>query len=183
MRKRGVTKEDILRWKIGFCDEGEYAGRICVPSFDNHGDLNYFIARSYGNQFPKYKNPPSSRDIVFNDLYTDWDKPVVLVEGVFDAIVAGNAVPILGSFLREGSELFQKIIKEKATIYMALDPDAFEKEKRIINLLLEYDITVYKVDVSPYEDVGSMSRSEFETRKKEATIIDSTDYLYQCLRF
>ena len=183
LKNRGITKDDILRWKIGFCDDGEYSGRVCIPSFDESGDLNYFIARSYGKQFPKYKNPPSSRDIVFNDLYIDWQQPVVMVEGVFDAIVAGNSVPILGSFLKEGSKLFQKIIKEKATIYMALDPDAIEKERIIINSLLDYDITVYKVDVSPYEDVGSMSKSEFEARKKEATIIDSTDYLYQCLRF
>ena len=66
---------------------------------------------------------------------------------------------------------------------MALDPDASEKEKRIINSLLEYDIKVYKIDVSPYEDVGSMTKAEFDRRKKESTIIDSIHYLYQCLKF
>jgi DNA primase len=183
LKSRGITREDILRWKIGYCPDGEYSGRICIPSFDNNGHLNYFIARSYGRDFPKYKNPPVSRDIVFNDLYTDWEDPIVLVEGVFDAIVAENAIPILGSILKESSKLFQKIVRKKATVYIALDPDAADKEKRIINSLLEYDIKVYKVDVSPFEDVGSMTKAEFASRKKESTIIDSIHYLYQCLKF
>ena len=183
LKKRGITKQDVLKWKIGYCDEGEYSGRICVPSFDDCGELSYFVARAYGREYPKYKNPPASRDIVFNELYIDWALPIILVEGVFDAIVAGNAIPILGSTLKDSSKLFQKILKEKSQVYIALDPDAVEKEKRIINSFLEYDINVRKVDVSPYEDVGSMSKDEFIRRKKEARIIDSTHYLYQCLKF
>ncbi len=183
LRSRGITRKDILRWKMGYCSGGEYSGRICIPSFDENGDLNYFVARSFGRQFPKYKNPPVSRDLVFNDLYVDWEDPIVLVEGVFDAIVADNAIPILGSTLKDASVLFQKIVRKKATVYVALDPDAAEKEKRIINSLLEYDIKVYKVDVSPFEDVGSMTKAEFDRRKKESTIIDSIHYLYQCLKF
>lgn len=183
LKNRGITREDILKWKIGFCDDGDYAGRICIPSFDENGNLNYFVARGYGKQYPKYKNPPVSRDIIFNDLYVDWEEPIVLVEGVFDAIVAGNAVPILGSILKEGSKLFQKIIREKSTVYVALDPDAKDKEQKIINSLLEYDIKVLKVDVSSYEDVGSMPKQAFLQKKKDATVIDSTHYLYQCLEF
>lgn len=183
LKTRGITFQDVLRWKIGFCDDGEYAERICIPSFDESGELNYFIARSYGNKFPKYKNPPVSRDIIFNDLYVDWQEPIVLVEGVFDAIVAGNAIPILGSVLRERSQLFQKIVKKGSMVYIALDPDAADKEQKIINSLLEYDIKVYKVDVSGFEDVGSMTKQQFEERKKASTIIDSTHYLYQCLQF
>tara|TARA_R100001129_G_scaffold165624_1_gene132437 strand:- start:502 stop:1428 length:927 start_codon:yes stop_codon:yes gene_type:complete len=183
LKSRNISRDDVLRWKIGFCDDGEYAGRICIPSFDDSGDLNYFIARGYGNQYPKYKNPPVSRDIIFNDLYVDWEEPIVLVEGAFDAIVAGNAIPILGSVLKETSKLFQKIIRKKSTVYVALDPDAKDKEQNIINSLLEYDIKVYKVDVNPFEDVGSMTKQEFLQRKKDATIIDSTHYLYQCLEF
>ena len=106
-----------------------------------------------------------------------------MVEGVFDAIVAGNAVPILGSVLKESSKLFQKIVKNKSTVYVALDPDAKDKEQNIINSLLEYGINVYKVDVSQFDDVGSMTKLEFLQRKKDATIIDSTHYLYQCLEF
>ena len=56
--ERGLTKEDILRWKIGYCPTGEYAGRIIIPSFNLEGKLNYFIARTYKDDWLRYKNPP-----------------------------------------------------------------------------------------------------------------------------
>jgi hypothetical protein len=86
LSSRGIGRREILKWKIGYCKEGRYAGRIIVPSFDMEGDLNYFIARSYVGHGRRYLNPPSSRDIVFNELNIDWDEPIILVEGVFDAI-------------------------------------------------------------------------------------------------
>ena len=177
LQSRNLTKEDILKWKIGFCFEGEYRNRIIVPSFDDNGDCSYFIARSYTGDSYKYKNPRASKDIVFNELFIDWNSDLILVEGVFDALVAGNAVPILGSTLRSGSELLRKIVRNDTPVYVALDPDAAEKERRIIKMLLEYDIELYKVDVSGYEDVGSMPRGVFEQRKNNAAFIDRENYL------
>ena len=177
LQKRGITKEDILKWKIGYCFSGEYRNRIIIPSFDEDGDCSYFIARSYTGDSYKYKNPRAQKDIVFNELYIDWNKDLVLVEGVFDALVAGNAVPILGSTLRKGSELLRKIVRNDTPIYIALDPDAEEKERRIIKMLLEYDIELYKIDVSGYEDVGSMPKQVFEERKNNATFIEGDNYL------
>jgi DNA primase len=177
LTKRGVTKADILKWKIGYCFSGEYRNRIIVPSFDEDGDVSYFIARSYSGDSYKYKNPRASKDITFNELYIDWNKDLVLVEGVFDALVAGNAVPILGSTLRSGSDLLRKIVRNDTPIYIALDPDAAKKERRIIKMLLEYDIELYKIDVSGYEDVGSMPKSIFNERKKQAKFIDTENYL------
>ena len=175
--KRGVTKSDILKWKIGYCFNGEYRNRIIVPSFDKDGDVSYFIARSYSGDSYKYKNPRASKDVVFNELYIDWNKDLVLVEGVFDALVAGNAVPILGSTLRRGSELLREIVRNDASVYIALDPDAADKERRIIKMLLQYDIELHKIDVTGYEDVGSMPKDVFEDRKQNSTFIDGDNYL------
>ena len=177
LMKRGITKADILKWKIGYCFNGEYRNRIIIPSFDEDGDVSYFIARSYTGDSYKYKNPRASKDITFNELYIDWNKDLVLVEGVFDALVAGNAVPILGSTLRSGSDLLRKIVRNDTPIYIALDPDAANKERRIIKMLLQYDIELHKIDVSGYEDVGSMPKSVFEQRKKNASFIDADNYL------
>jgi len=174
---RGVTKADILKWKIGFCFEGEFRNRIIIPSFDEDGDCSYFIARSYTGDSYKYKNPRASKDIVFNDLFIDWNKDLVLVEGVFDALIAGNAVPILGSTLRSDADLLRKIVRNDTPIYIALDPDAAKKERRIIEMLLRYDIELYKIDVSDYEDIGSMPREVFVDRKNNAAFIDRDNYL------
>jgi DNA primase len=177
LEKRGLTRSDILKWKIGYCFSGEYRNRIIVPSFDEDGDCSYFIARSYTGDSYKYKNPSASKDVVFNELFINWNEDLTLVEGVFDAIVCGNAVPILGSTLRPGSDLLRKIVYNDTPIYIALDPDAAAKERRIIKMLLEYDIELYKIDVSGYEDIGSMSKETFEERKNNASFIDRDNYL------
>ena len=177
LQKRGITKEDILKWKIGYCFSGEYQNRIIIPSFDDNGDCSYFIARSYTGDSYKYKNPRASKDIVFNELFINWNKDLVLVEGVFDALVARNSVPILGSTLRSNSDLIRKIVLNDTPIYIALDPDAREKENKIIQTLLRYDIEMYKIDVAGYEDVGSMTKEVFQDRKNNATFIDRDNYL------
>jgi len=183
LKSRGITRECVLRWKIGCFSGGSYFRRVCIPSFSAEGDLNYFVTRSYGNDYMKYKNPAASKDIIFNDLFVDWSSPVVLVEGVFDAFRCDNSIPILGSTLKEDSALFQKIVRKNCTVYLALDRDAKAKQLKIAKKLLEYGITVYNIDTSAYSDVGDMTKDQFNVCKKEASIVDMADYLYQNLNF
>lgn len=169
LKERGITQDDIIWWKMGYCTHGEYAGRIIVPSFDMNGRVNYFIARNYQTKWHAYKNPPSSKDLIFNELYVDWTKEICLVEGIFDAFKADNAVPLIGSTLRETSLLFKKIVEnDPPCVYVALDPDARKREDKIIKLLMQYGIKVKKINVRPYKDVGEMTKEEFQKRKKEA---------------
>jgi len=171
--ERGLKKQDILYWKIGYCESGRYGGRIIIPSFNNNGDVNYFIARSYVGHTRKYLNPPASKDVIFNELYADWDEPVVLVEGVFDAIVAGyNAIPVLGSTLRDTSKLFQAIAINDTPVYLALDEDAKKKKNQIVKSMLRYDIELFDINTSGCEDVGSMSKDVFNNRMTMANTID-----------
>ena len=182
LRSRGVSDKDIIRWKIGYCSGGQYSGRIIVPSFNKNGNCNYFVSRTYNDAWRKYLNPSASKDIIFNELFIDWDSDLVITEGVFDAIVAGpNSIPILGSTLRPESKLFQEIVKNDTPIYLALDPDAEKKTMRIIRSLLEYDIEVYKVDVSQHADVAEMGREEFSKRKELARLMHPEDYLLQIM--
>ena len=183
LKNRGITKKDIIYWKIGFCMRGEYNNRIIIPSFDEDGYVNYFVARTFNGAWKKYLNPPVSKDIIFNELYLDFDKDLVIVEGIFDAIVAGpNSVPILGSTLRENSKLFQQIVKNDTPVYIGLDVDAEKKSKKIIKDLLNYGIEIYKIDTSGFDDIGSMTKDEFTKRKNEAALYDSNDYLlYEAL--
>ncbi len=182
LKKRGIFREDIIRWKIGYCFEGKYKGRIIIPSFGLAGRCNYFIARTFSDDWRKYLNPPISRDIIFNHLFLDFDEGLSIVEGAFDAIVAGpNAVPLLGSTLREESKLFQEIIKNDTPVYVSLDFDAEKKALYLINSLLDYGIEVYKVDISPYSDVGEMARDQYRQRKQNAEIMSKDDYLLRQL--
>lgn len=173
---RGLTTDDVLKWKVGYCETGEYAKRVVFPSFDDEGSVNYFVARAYNKTWRKYTNPPAKRSIVFNELYVDWESDLSLVEGVFDAVVAGNAVPILGSSVRDDSKLFRQIVKHDTPVYVALDPDAEKKAMKMIKKLLTFDIELYKVNIEPYSDVGEMTREEYLKRKNEAVPMTSQEY-------
>ena len=95
-----------------------------MPSYTSDGKLNYFIARTiYDNESIKYKNPPISKNIIAFESCINWKMPVVLCEGVFDAIaIKRNAVPILGKNLSQ--TLTNKILMEKPSIKIVLDKDA-----------------------------------------------------------
>ena len=180
---RGFTDTDILNWKIGFCDFGEYQDRIIVPSFDSEGNVSFFIARSYTDDWMKYRNPKVSKDIIFNDLNVDWDSDVILVEGVFDAMKCKNAIPLLGSTLRENSLLFQKICEKRSNVYLALDEDAKGKEFGIAKKLREYGIRTMSIKITPYRDIGEMPAAVVEERKQNADIVSDLDYLHYKLDF
>ena len=176
LKQRGITQKQIFMWKIGYCTDGRYSGRIIVPSFNNSGNLNYFIARSYVGHKMKYLNPPISKNVVFNELFVDWDEPVILVEGLFDAIVAGqNAIPILGSTLREENKLFQAIVLNDSPVYLALDEDAVKKQDQMIRVFHRYDVDMKVIDTRNVDDVGSMSREQFLKRFSAAYEPDIDD--------
>ena len=177
LKTRGIGLAEIHKWKIGFCYGGKYQDRIVIPSFNCAGKLDYFIARSFANSKIKYLNPRASKNIVFNDLMVDWSEPVVLVEGVFDALKIENSIPLLGSTLSIESKLFQKIIEKGAEVFIALDHDAQRKEEKIIKDLLLYGTRVHKMTVPPNRDVGDLSREECKLIKQKANFVDGTDYL------
>ena len=184
LKERNLTRSDLVWWKIGYCPDGEFEKRIIIPSFDLSGSVDYFIARSYtSGSWQKYKNPPSEKDFIFNELYLDWNSDVTIVEGVFDAMVAGNAIPLLGSTLRENSYVFQKILDNCQEIYIALDADAAEKELKIGKLFMSYGVDVYRIDTSGFGDIGEMDKETFQTRKKTATFLSLDNYLVEKLSF
>jgi DNA primase len=177
LTSRGITKRDMLIWKLGFAFSDEYNKRVIVPSFDCKGNLNYFVGRTYDDScWPRYKNPNCSKDIIFNDLLIDWSKPITLVEGVFDAMKAHNAIALLGSTLRENSKLFKKIIKYKPKVFVALDKDAYAKSLKLCKSLTKYDIET-NIIILGDDDIADMSSEEVENLYNTASVIDSDNYL------
>ena len=176
-----LAERGILKWKIGYTTEGQFKNRIIIPSFNLKGDLNYFIARTFSGDYRRYMNPPVSRNIVFNELYVDFDEEVMIVEGVFDAIKANNAVPILGSTIRETSKLFRKIVKHDTPVLLALDPDAQKKSEAIKDLFLKYGIEVREITYPDERDIGDMSREEVSVLSQNAHFVKSYDSLINAI--
>jgi hypothetical protein len=176
LRSRGLSFEEIIKWKIGYCVSGDYSDRIIIPSFNLNGHTDFFVGRTFKREWPFYSMPSVNKDIVFNSLFVDWTSDLFLVEGVFDAIRAGNAVPILGSSLREESKLFQAIAMHDTPIYLALDADAEKKAMKLIYAMMQYEIEIFKVDTSGFKDIAEMPLNILEKRKSESILMNNNSF-------
>jgi len=145
LKNRGITTDDILRYRIGYCTEGAYANRIILPSYDRNNHLNYFTGRLFYDEGMKYKNPPVSKNVICFENMVDWSEPVILCEGMFDAIaLRRNAIPLLGKTLPKTLEhtlLQQKVSK----VIIFLDEDAKTEALKLENHLRQYDMDVSMV--------------------------------------
>lgn len=148
IKKRGLTENDIIKYNIGYCEGGKYNNMIIIPSYDGNGNLNYFTARNFDKTSSiKYKNPDTSRNIIPFELFINWEVPIVLCEGMFDAIaIKRNAVPLLGKNLQ--SNLMKKIVTSVVKkIYIALDKDALKEALQFCEQLINEGKEVYLVDL------------------------------------
>lgn len=157
---RGLTDIDFIKYQIGYATTGEYGGRIIIPSYDRSNNLNYFVARSFEGSFYKYRNPSSSKDVIFFENLINWDQPIIICEGVFDAIaIRRNAVPILGNTLSKSLQI--KIATSSVSdIYIALDKDALDKALKYSEQLLNLGKRVFLVELDE-KDPSEMGFVQF----------------------
>jgi len=178
---RGITKEDIIRYNIGYCDTGLYSGRIIIPSYDSNNRLNYFIARSvFDEEKFKYKNPPVSKNIIMFENQINWKEPITIVEGVFDAMaVKRNAIPILGKFIPRNlnDNIYKQGVKN---INILLDEDAQEQALRYTLQFQNQGIETKNI-VPSEKDAGEMGFSQINSILKESKKTDFTDIISQKL--
>lgn len=151
LKKRGYTEDDIVKYQIGYCEDGEYSGRIVIPSYDSSGRINYIVARTiYDDVKPKYKNPVSSRNIIPFEMFVNWEEPVILCEGAFDLMaIKRNVIPLFDKEMQEA--LVKKLLSSKCKkVYLALDPDAIKQFIKYAEMLINEGKQVFEVDFSNY---------------------------------
>lgn len=171
--ERGLTDNDFIKYSIGYCTSGEYGGRVIIPSYSESNQLNFFIARTYDGNYYKYKNPETSKDIIFFENFINWKAPIILCEGVFDAIaIRRNAIPLLGKSV--STSLYKKIItSEVQDIYVALDTDARDKAIQIAEQFLNQGKRVFLINL-PDKDPSEMGFRTFTQFIQSAEELDLT---------
>jgi DNA primase len=80
-------------------------------------------------------------------LFINWDLPIILCEGPFDAMaIKRNAVPLFGKNIQ--SSLMKKLVESKVQkIYIALDNDAVKQALKFCEQLLDVGKEVYLVEL------------------------------------
>jgi len=161
LKSRNINQHDILKYDIGYCEAGLYANMIIIPTYDADGRLNYFTARSFEKDpYIKYRNPSTSRDVIPNEHLINWKVPIVICEGLFDAIaIKRNAIPLLGKNIQ--SNLMKRIVTSVVDkIYIALDKDAIKQALRFCENLMAEGKEVYLVDMQD-KDPSEMGFTNF----------------------
>ena len=179
--ERGLNNNDFVKYGIGYCTSGDYGGRIIIPSYSQSNQLNFFVARTYDGNYYKYKNPEASKDIIFFENLINWNLPIVLCEGVFDAMaIKRNAIPILGKSLSK--TLYSKIIMSPLTdIYIALDEDAHTRALQISEQFLNQGKKVFLLDIKE-KDPSEMGFSTFTKFAQQAQELDLSSLMMHKLQ-
>jgi DNA primase len=161
VKSRGITKDDVIKYNMGYCRTGRYAKMIIIPSYDSVGGMNYFTARSFEKDaYTKYRNPEASRDIIPFEMFINWDLPLILCEGPFDAIaIKRNAIPLLGKNIQ--TNLMKKIVTSNVKkIYIALDSDARKQALYFAEQFMNEGKEVYLVELEG-KDPSEMGFTRF----------------------
>lgn len=113
---------------IGACSRGPYAGRVVIPilDLDDHTWLGW-VGRTWYPSDKAYTYPKGMNrgNMLYNAraLQVETDEPLLVVEGVFDAIwLWPNAVAVLG----KASELqMEALVTTDRPVVMVMDGDAW----------------------------------------------------------
>lgn len=114
---RGLSKIKIRERDIRFCYAGELKNRIIFPSYNENGELTCFITHHLKTK--KYSVRKKENFICFHQNFIDKRMPIILTEGIYDALVVPNAIPILGTTL--STELLAFL--SNTTVLLAVDND------------------------------------------------------------
>lgn len=155
--KRKISLAQIDKFQIGYTETGSRKHRIIIPSYNAHGIMNYFEARSYlDNPAITYYKPdsPHKDDIIFNEKFINWDLPVYLVEGVFDSMRILNSIPLLGK--KPSDLLIKKLLENNATVIVCLDADAFKDGIQIYEKLVSLGLNVFFIEVPKDKDISKI---------------------------
>lgn len=176
VNKRGITKEDIIKYGIGYCESGIYSNSIIVQSFDKAGKLNYFISRSYEKDPARKYNAPrcNKNELIGLEYYINWKCPIILCEGIFDAIaIRRNAIPLFGKTIP--TSLMLKLVENDVkTVYIALDDDALKDALKHAQQLLNLGKEVYLIELNGKDpsEIGFEAMTKYLHTAKQLTFSD-----------
>ena len=169
LNQRGITQQDVVKYGLYYCEDGPLRNMVVIPSYDKDGFLNYYVGRSFDkNAYIKHKLASSTKDIIGFEMYINWDLPVILCEGAFDAMaIKRNAIPLFGKKL--STTLMTKIIKSNVEkIYLALDEDALKDAFNHAETFMSYGKRVYLIEMGD-KDPSELGFEQFTKLLHNAT--------------
>ena len=157
LSSRGVSKFEMKYYDIHYDLEDQM---LVFPSYDMLGDLNFYVKRSIGD-YKYYKNCDAKKsEIVFWESLVDFERPIILTEGIFDAIKLGdNTIPLLGSIMT--NRLYRLLLAfETPEVTVFLDRDAENSMMKMTEKLFDGGLNVKRVFLEQDIDAGDLHKKE-----------------------
>ncbi len=181
LKNCGIDENMIMKYQIGYAKDGDFRNRIILPSFDVDGKVNYFTARAFfkENKY-KYRNPDSdkgwTKNIVGYEWLINWELPIVLVEGVFDAIaVRRNAIPLFGKSLPD--KVLEGIVSNRPpAVYMCLDRDAIRDAIKMMDKIIFLGIPIWLTELGD-KDPNDLGFEKVTQAIKESVEVKPTNFM------
>lgn len=169
LESRGVDLGRQQEADIGACYDGKAARRIVVPFRAPDGQLLGWIGRSWLKREPqRYMYPPGMPrgQHLFHEiaLFDDVDRPVYLVEGVFDALAMW---PDCCAFMgKPGGSHLSNLAKSKRPLVALLDGDAWRESEALTLQLRILGKNVTWVKLPAGQDPATVDRLWIESEAR-----------------
>ena len=193
---RGISLEDIKKYKVGYVDKGGYnhpeTGKyiplitsVVFITYNDDGVPIYWNTRSINpKSAQKSINAPategmySKRTSIFNLDKAKKSGKIVIYEGVFNALMSGDSgVATFGKQVTDEQINLIKGVTDSVDIpiYLFLDNDAKHETNELANKIYQFTHNLYIV-INPYgdKDANDLGKNKVEELINKAVKFDNT---------
>lgn len=167
--ERGLTREQVERWGIGYAVSGRLQGRLVLVVRDRRGIARSYMARDYAGEGKRYLYPRENErpdlDVVFGEQHwpASGRRTVVVTEGALDALAAERAGALCvaamgGSHVRPMHAVKVSTFRE---VVLLTDPDkAGDRAAEDMRAMLGRTVLVRRVRLPEGLDANSMHEND-----------------------
>ena len=159
LNERKLDDEVLIKHKVRYCysKEDELYNHIIFPYYEDDRLIGF---SSQNLTTKKYKNHRALNFIPYKEFINPYF-PIIITEGIYDALSVINAIPLLGTKLNK--EVL-KFVRDK-TIILAMDSDIKDIQSMIDELYFYGAKEVYNFEFS-YKDLNEYRQQNLKQLKK-----------------
>jgi len=160
INERKLDESVLIKHKIRYCysKDEELYNHIIFPYYENDKLIGF---SSHNLSTKKYKNHRSLNFITYKEFINPYF-PIIITEGIYDALSVINAIPLLGTKLNK--EVL-KFVKDKVII-LAMDSDIKDIQSMIDELYFYGAKEVYNF-THQYKDLNEYRQQNLKQLKRD----------------
>jgi DNA primase len=171
--RRGITVEQITRWRLGYAESGRLAGRIVIPIWGSGAipDLLHYTARTYRGSPAKYKSAQRSEGFDDAAVFGEARWPelasrrvVAVLEGALNALALERVMPEFPVASLFGSNVTVSHLCKLSTfgkVIVLTDSDlAGDRAAEKLMYALQRHVEVVRPTLPPRVDVNDLERQD-----------------------